>query len=96
MERNEREIARKYALDWLNSLGGDPLPDDYFTDVVVMSDSGEMMVSTAGRAMLFEFHSDDDGGPALMFAHFEEDTIVWSAWYFDGTWGEMRWGEEGK
>jgi len=82
-----KEIARDYAMKWLNSKG-DPLPDDYITDVVVMFDSGEDVFDE--RMMLLELVSDDDGGNAMMFCHISADhEVVWAAWYFDTTWGEM-------
>jgi hypothetical protein len=83
---NEREeIARLYALNWLNRLGGELLTEDYFTGVKTMYSVEDAL----GTDALFEFESDDDGSDARMFAHFEDGKITFAAWYFDTTWGEM-------
>jgi hypothetical protein len=83
------DVATHYALDWLNHLGevagSDPLPDDYFTDVTVMFNSHE-----DEPILLLEMNSSDDGGPARMLCYLRDGQVAWGAWYFDGTWGEMR------
>jgi hypothetical protein len=76
------QIAKGFALEWLNRQGGDPLPDDYFTRVTVMY--------RVDDDFLFEFDSADDGGPARMFANITDGQITFAAWYFDTTWGEMK------
>ena len=86
-----QEVAKQYAINWLNGLGGDPLPDGYFTKVDVLYDD---RVDENGDDDEFEMmlllQSDDDGGAARMFAHFVDGEIKWAAWYFDTTWGEMK------
>jgi hypothetical protein len=87
------EIAKQFALNWLNSVSSNvaaPLPDDYFTEAVVMYSTDDPTDLTIENEVLFEMRTADDGGPARMFAHFLDGKIVWGAWYFDGTWGEMK------
>jgi hypothetical protein len=91
--RNERgkimndreEMARLYALNWLNKLGGELLTESYFTGVKTLYSVEDAL----GIDALFEFQSDDDGSDARMFAHFDDGKITFAAWYFDTTWGEM-------
>ena len=88
-----QEIARRYAVKWLNrvirasapSQPHDLLPEDYLTFAEVLYSSGG-----DDSFMLIEMHTDDDGGSAQMFCHIVDNEIRWAAWYFDGTWGEMR------
>jgi hypothetical protein len=86
---DEKEVAKQFAIEWLNRQGGDPLPDDYFTRVDVLFD--DRVLGDEGEFdMLLVLGSDDDGGSARMFAQFEDEKIKWAAWYFDTTWGEMK------
>lgn len=87
-ERDEKDVAKQFAIEWLNRQGGDPLPDDYFTRVDVLFD--DRVLGDEGEFdMLLVLGSDDDGGSARMFVQFEDEKIKWAAWYFDTTWGEM-------
>jgi len=84
------DVATHFALDWLNKVGGEftkaqPLPDDYFTRVDVLFNSHE-----AEPILLLELDAADDGGPARMLCYISDGRVAWGAWYFDGTWGEMR------
>jgi len=95
-ELEPKEVARRHAITWLNrvnrdsptSVQDDQLPDDYFTGVEVMYDSGESLMEE--RIMLLSLETDDEGGSAMMFCHFADEAIWYSTWYFDGTWGEMK------
>jgi hypothetical protein len=84
-QSKEVEVARQFALDWLNRFGDNPLPDGYFTRVDVMFDSKE-----EEPILLLELDSDDDGGAARMLCYLVDGEVRWGAWYFDGTWGEMQ------
>lgn len=87
---NDLDVAKKRATDWLNSLGGETLDDDYLGAPHVLYDSGRHGPHD-DRIMLIRFDPDDDGGHAMMFYHVDsENDVIYAMWYFDTTWGEMK------
>jgi hypothetical protein len=84
------KTATDFALEWLNRFNpAEPLPNDYFTQVDVLYDD-RILADEEEFELMLRLDSADDGGAARMWAQFVDGKIKWAAWYFDGTWGEMK------